>query len=105
MPYMAMELMKPSKPVMHKLRHDLQSVALVFLHIVRFLGGPVGVTVGDILRSHCVAQWHHEHNITIMKDQNNGDIRLIRKNPAAHVSQYWHPLATYVAQLLTLAFS
>ncbi|KAF9473244.1 hypothetical protein BDN70DRAFT_789678, partial [Pholiota conissans] len=100
MPYMAVDLMNPAKPVAHRLIHDIESICYILLHLVRFTTGPAGTGDGKIANSHRVAVWHHEHNTEIIKDLKNGDIVAIIEEPNQYITNYWAPITSHVIKLL-----
>lgn len=104
MPYMAIDLMKPSEPVEHRLSHDLESLCMVLIHIVRFTCGPAGTSVGAIKTSHRVSQWHHEENVTFLKDAKKLDLKEIFDNPGDYISDYWAPITPYISSLLNTVY-
>lgn len=104
MPYMSIDLMNPLQPVEHRLEHDLESVCLVLLHIARFTCGPAGNPIGEVKKSYCISQWHHEHVIELMKRDKKVDVFEIRKNPAAFISDYWTPIAPFITKLLDVVY-
>lgn len=105
MPYMAVDLMQPSKAVEHRLSHDLESLCLVLIHIIRFTSGPTGISVGNTIpEPHRVAQWHHEANIAILQDAKKMDLKMISDKPEAFITDYWAPIAPYITKLLNVIY-
>lgn len=107
---MAVELMQKAdeitgqrQPMEHRLAHDLESVCLVLLHIVRFTCGPAGA-IGNIKSSYRISQWHYEHNIEIMKDQKIMDVQSISKAPTAYITEYWAPIAPFITKLIDVVY-
>lgn len=99
---MAVKLMHPSgPPVEHRLSHDLESLCMVLLHIVRFMSGPVSASVTKpLFESNRVLQWHAEVNINILRDLKRVDLQEMAKRPEVYITKYWAPIAPYITKLL-----
>ncbi|KJA18090.1 hypothetical protein HYPSUDRAFT_45677 [Hypholoma sublateritium FD-334 SS-4] len=104
LPYMAVELTVRKKPCVRELRHDLESVFLVLLHLARFTCGPPGTSVGEVKISHRIAQWHHESNIAILQDKKLIDLINIYRSPAEYLTDYWAPIAPYIQELIEVVY-
>ena len=102
LPYMAVSLMKPRDPIVHRLDHDLESVCYVLLHLVRFSTGPVGARYGSARKSCRVALWQHEESIKSIKDSKVTNLIKIISHPQRYLSEYWRPMAPFIAQILKL---
>ncbi|KAF9482353.1 hypothetical protein BDN70DRAFT_801610 [Pholiota conissans] len=96
-PYTAIELMKPSSLIMHQLKHDLESVFLVLLNIVRLTWGP-GATGDECkVKPHFrISQWHHERSVERLKDLKEMDVRHVCKDPMPYLTDYWAPIAPFM---------
>ena len=105
MPYMSIELMQPPEPVEHRLEHDLESVLLVILHILRFTRGPTANPV-DEGKPRCfnIAIWHHEPAVELIKRHKICDITDWRKNPEAFNTNYWKPIAPFLPKLIDIIY-
>lgn len=101
---MAVELMVPKKPAVRELRHDLESVFFVLLHLARFTCGPPGASVGEVKVSHRIAQWHQEPNISIMQDMKQIDLTYIQRSAAEYLTDYWVPIAPYIQELVKVVY-
>ena len=104
MPYISVELTRPKKSCVRELRHDLESVILVLLHLVRFTCGPPSASVGEVKVSHRIAQWHHEFDIDVLKDKKQIDILNVHESPAEYLTEYWAPIAPYIRELIEVVY-
>ena len=105
MPYMSIELMLPPEPVEHRLEHDLKSVVLVILHILRFTWEPTANPV-DEGKPCCfkLAIGHHEPAVELIKQHKICDITQWRKNPEAFITNYWKPIAPFLPKLIDIIY-
>lgn len=103
MPYISLNLMVPqeSSKVQHQLTHDLESLFLVFLHVIRFLSAPSRDIAGDNNRkkTHQIARWHHEPDVEIMFTDKKSDLRDLYIKPELYITEYWRPIAPYLKRL------
>lgn len=108
MPYMSLDLSAPTKSaaVKHKLSHDLESLFLVFLHIMRFLSSPRGDIEADNdgELKHQISRWHHEPSPNILFSDKRADLLDIFINPEGYITEYWRPVAPYLKELFTAVY-
>ncbi|KJA22489.1 hypothetical protein HYPSUDRAFT_122095, partial [Hypholoma sublateritium FD-334 SS-4] len=104
LPYMAVSLLNHKMrqaPLIHRLAHDLESLCMVLIHIVRFSCGPIGTNKGKINRkTYRVSQWHHESDMQALEDYKKMDLKEIAENPELYVNGYWAPIASFIGKLL-----
>lgn len=103
---MSLSLMVPAGEVRHQLSHDLESLFLVFLHVVRFLSAPKGDNTHDNNRvqTHQISRWHHEASPTIMFTDKKSDLRDIFIDPKSYITDYWLPIAPYLKELFEAVY-
>ncbi|KJA13936.1 hypothetical protein HYPSUDRAFT_150995 [Hypholoma sublateritium FD-334 SS-4] len=103
MPYMSLSMTDPANlaKVKHQLAHDLESLFLVFLHIVRFLSAPRGDIESDNDRPQRlqIARWHHEASQAFIFSDKKADLLEVYAEPQTYVTQYWHPVIPYLKKL------
>ena len=108
MPYMSLSISDPenSAKVKHQLAHDLESLFLTFLHIVRFLSAPRGDIESDNDRpDHLqIAQWHHEASQAFLFSDKKADLLDVYAEPKTYVTQYWHPIIPYLKKLFEAVY-
>ncbi len=108
MPYMSLSISDPknSAQVKHQLAHDLESLFLVFLHIVRFLSAPRGDNEDDNNRSQHlqIARWHHEEKPAFLFSNKKADLLDVYAEPETYISQYWHPVIPYLKKLFKAVY-
>lgn len=105
---MSVKLLNPEaheKPIIHRLSHDLESLCMVLIHIVRFSYGPIGTTHGaENSATFRVSQWHQESNVEALEDQKKMDLKAIVEKPERYINGYWAPIIPYIQQLLYLVY-
>lgn len=105
---MSLSLSSPTRTaeVQHKLAHDLESLFLVFLHIMRFLSSPRGDIESDRNRekTHHISRWHHEPSEKIMFSDKKSDLLEIYIDPETYITQYWRPVAPYLKELFEAVY-
>lgn len=107
LPYMSVNLLKPSSPdpVIHRLSHDLESLCMILIHIVRFSYGPIGTINGTPNeQTNRISQWHHESDIETLEDNKKMDLKAIAENPERYINGYWAPIVPYIQKLLYLVY-
>ncbi|KJA13533.1 hypothetical protein HYPSUDRAFT_209461 [Hypholoma sublateritium FD-334 SS-4] len=111
--YMSIELsinMTGNKvPFEYRMDHDMESLFLEFLHIVRFTPGPTGNPGEDILvmpNEIRISQWHHDTLVANIPHVKGSDIlRLHDPDKMASVlPKYWSPLAPNVIKLINIIY-
>ncbi|KJA27204.1 hypothetical protein HYPSUDRAFT_198478 [Hypholoma sublateritium FD-334 SS-4] len=112
-PYMSIELsinMTGNKvPFEHRMDHDVESLFLAFLHIVRFTPGPAGDPGEDILvtpNEIRISQWHHDTLVANIPHVKGSDILRLRDpdEMASVLPKYWRPLAPNVIRLIDIVY-
>ena len=105
---MAVNLLNPKlleTPVIHRLAHDLESLCMVLIHIVRFLRGPIGTNKGQVnQKTYRVSQWHHESDMHALEDYKKLDLKEIAEHPELYVNSYWEPIAPFISKLIYLVY-
>lgn len=105
---MSVNLLNPKlleTPVIHRLAHDLESLCLVLIHIVRFSRGPIGINKGQVnQKTYRVSQWHHESDMQALEDYKKLDLKEIAEHPEVYVNSYWAPIAPFISQLIYLVY-
>lgn len=115
MPYMSVELScnlagdLAHQGLEHRIDHDIESLLLVFLHIIQFTSGPKGNLNKDIYvntEEFNVTQWHHEpakQNIAHMKAI---DILRLRSPDELSVllPAYWKPIIPNIINLIDIVY-
>ncbi|KIJ90160.1 hypothetical protein K443DRAFT_47013, partial [Laccaria amethystina LaAM-08-1] len=99
-PYMSIDLMQPSKPLEHRLEHDLESMLLVILHIVRFTCGPTANPSAEVKQDFNIAIWHYEHTPHLIKGYKRLDIHNMCIEPERFITNYWNPIASQITMLI-----
>lgn len=97
--------MKPKEPIIHEIKHDLESVFFVLLHIACFTCGPTGTSTSGVKLFYRVAQWHHATGIDKMKDMKMVDIDHLNTFPLQRITEYWAPIAPYIQELIDVIYS
>jgi hypothetical protein len=103
-PYMSIDLMQPSKPLEHRLEHDLESMLLVILHIVRFTCGPTANPSAEVKQDFNIAIWHYEHTPHLIKGYKRLDIHNMCIEPERFITNYWNPIASQITMLINLIY-
>ncbi len=105
---MAVSLLNPKfldTPVIHHLAHDLESLCMVLIHIVRFSHGPIGTNKGQVnQKTYQVFQWHHKSDIQALEDYKKLDLKEIAENPELYFNSYWAPIVQFISQLIHFVF-
>lgn len=99
------------------MRHDLESVFLVLLHIFRFTAGPKGSSK-DIKDNQWITRWHNHHDVTIsLKELKRLDIQNVLESlrPSDDESGpsdnenvrtfYWTPIYPVLKRMLLLFYA
>lgn len=94
----------------HRIDHDIESLLLVFLHIVRFTCGPKGDPEKEIYvneKELSITQWHHEPLIEQIAHHKSIDLLRLRGS-IQFVSQvlpdYWKSIAPNLINLINIVY-
>ncbi|KJA25405.1 hypothetical protein HYPSUDRAFT_134901 [Hypholoma sublateritium FD-334 SS-4] len=93
----------------HRIDHDVESLLLVFLHIVRFTCGPKGNLDQDIFindKELNLTQWHHERKIEQIALHKCVDVLRLRsaRTLAYLLPAYWKPIAPHIIKLIDIVY-
>lgn len=93
----------------HRIDHNIKSLLLVFLHIVRFTCGPKGdpsqeVYIND--KELSIAQWHHKPLIEQIAHLKAMDILRLRSPQLLSqvLPAYWKPIAPNILKLIDIVY-
>ena len=114
-PYMSVELSRylagdpDYTDFNHRIDHDVESLLLVFLHIVRFTCGPKGNLDEDIFvddKELNLTQWHHESKIEQVAHHKSVDILRLRSTRTLLrlLPAYWKPIAPHIIKLIDIVY-
>lgn len=106
---MSVDLLYPTLrtgPIIHQLSHDIESLCMILIHIVCFTFGPVGAHLckPSSLREQRISQWHHEDNLSVLRDLKSMDLKYLCQYPEDFVSEYWAPIAPFLSRLLRVVY-
>lgn len=114
MPYMSVEIQPDfsrdlDSPFQHRVDHDLESLFLVLLHIVRFTSGPAGDPKKDIISNKLevrISQWHHEQLEPEIPHTKSSDLLRLRsaKDIKSVLPKYWSPFTANIANLSKIVY-
>lgn len=115
LPYMSIELLQAYSnntisDFVHRIDHDLESLFLVFLHIVRFTYGPSATEEDKICSASSqlfISQWHHETLTSNLPFLKRGDIdHILRETmPEKLVVKYWAPVAPFLKRFIDIIYT
>lgn len=96
-------------PFEHRMDHDIESLFLAFLHIVRFTPGPAGNPGEDILATSNeirISQWHHETLVSNVPHLKASDILRLRDIEQLEevLPEYWRPFASNIVKLIDAVY-
>lgn len=96
-------------PFEHRIDHDIESLLLVLMHIVRFTPGPVGNPKHDILiqpPEFRISQWHHETFVAQIPHLKTSDLMRLRdcEDLQAVLPTYWRPIASIIVNLIDIVY-
>lgn len=105
---MAVNLLNPEiegAGVVHRLSHDLESLCMVLIHIVRFSYGPIGtIKVALNPPTRRVSQWHHEDDLEVLEDNKKLDLKALVEKPGRFINGYWAPIIPHMQELIKLVY-
>ena len=93
----------------HRIDHDIESLLLVFLHIVRFTCGPKGDPNREIYvnnKEFNMTQSHHEPVVENIPHLKGYDIIRLRspEELALLLPVYWHPISEHIIKLIDIVY-
>lgn len=93
----------------HRIDHDIESLFLVFLHLVRFTSGPIGNPTEDIYENTLeikITQWHHDPLISNIPHLKTSDILRLRIPGVlpAILPKYWLPITANIVNLIDIVY-